>query len=327
MTNHISKNVGLFGGTSSGLGSAFTLAATELGHSLAEKGFNIIFGGGNTGLMGAVAKAAIKNTGTVTGVLPRGMLDRDDTLFDGANVVFCGNMHQRKEWMYCNSSSFIVLPGGLGTLDEFVEILTWKNLGIHSKKMFLLNVNDYWNPIISMFKQMSEYAFLSESIGEKLVITSTPQELILRLLEESNLINNAVAREGNFNYSDLYHSLSSLCLASEIQSRAAELGFGWASTQQALEKVKEELDELEVEINSDSGNSFMSSEFGDLLFAVINLARHLSIDCQFVLEQAIRKFIARFTMVNQLMSEDGLSMLNTDLDKKMIYWKRAKTLE
>ena len=77
--------------------------------------------------MGAAAIAAIKQGGAVTGVLPRGMLNRDDILSEGVKLVFCGNMHQRKEFMYRNSDSFIVLPGGLGTLDEFVEILTWKN--------------------------------------------------------------------------------------------------------------------------------------------------------------------------------------------------------
>ncbi len=135
-------------------------AANALGRLAAERGVEIIFGGGHVGMMGAVADGALAAGGRVTGVIPEILMAREVQHHGATEMIVVKSMHVRKQHMVELSDAFCILPGGLGTLDEAFEILTWKQLGLHDKPVVLLNLNGYWNPLTRLLDHLvtSRYA-------------------------------------------------------------------------------------------------------------------------------------------------------------------------
>lgn len=155
-------SVGIFCGSAAGNHPAYLEAARRTGKQLAEAGITLIYGGGKVGLMGEVANAALACGGSVHGVIPRALVDREIAHRGLTQLHIVENMHQRKHKMAELSDAFIALPGGAGTFEEIFEQWTWAQLGIHQKPCAFLNVNGYYNPLRQMTQQMATEGFIQQ---------------------------------------------------------------------------------------------------------------------------------------------------------------------
>lgn len=146
-------------GSSSGADPRFAAAASELGAGLAARGIELIYGGGRTGLMGCVADAVLAGGGRATGIIPVHLEHREMAHRGLSELVVVADMHQRKRVMAERADAFAVLPGGVGTLDETVEILSWRQLGLHEKRIFIVDVAGYWAPLSALFEHIVNSRF------------------------------------------------------------------------------------------------------------------------------------------------------------------------
>jgi uncharacterized protein (TIGR00730 family) len=174
-------SVCVFCGSSPGRRSAYAEAAQHLGRTLARGGKRLVYGGGNVGLMGLLADAALEHRGEVIGVIPRHLVDREVAHSGLSQLRVVDSMHQRKQSMADLSDAFIVLPGGLGTLEEFLEVWTWGQLGLHRKPYGLLNVAGYFDPLL---------AFLDHAVEERFV--STDHRALLRVADDPEALLDAL---------------------------------------------------------------------------------------------------------------------------------------
>jgi len=147
-------------GSSSQVAQIYKDAATSLGQLLGERGIRVVYGGGRVGLMGLVADAALEKGGEVIGVIPRHIAEFEVAHRTLTALHVVETMHQRKSMMADLSQAFIVLPGGLGTLDEAFEILTWKQLGLHNHPVLIVNIGGYWDPLIALIRHAAEQGFV-----------------------------------------------------------------------------------------------------------------------------------------------------------------------
>lgn len=178
------KSIAVFSGSSAGNDIRFQEAAAKLGCLIGERKIRFIYGGGGLGLMGIAAKHAKERGSYVIGILPELMNTPDVT--EGnveSELLVVPDMHERKARMYSLADAFAVLPGGIGTLDEFFEIYTWKQIGYHGKNIALLNTEGYWDPLLEMLDKSVSNGFLSAEVRSSLIICDTPDELIARLEE------------------------------------------------------------------------------------------------------------------------------------------------
>lgn len=170
-------SLAVFCGSKSGHNPLFETHATQLGHILAEKNITLIYGGGNKGLMGAVANGVLEKNGTVTGIIPQLLTDREHSHHGITELIVVENMHVRKKMLYEKCDAAIILPGGFGTLDELFEMLTWNQLSIHDKQIFILNTAGFYNHLLAHAKQMQQENFLYDNIEERLTVLNSPAEL------------------------------------------------------------------------------------------------------------------------------------------------------
>ena len=177
----MTSSVCVFCGSSPGRRPEYTAAAQRLGRALALSSRRLVYGGGNVGLMGVLADAALAHGGEVTGVIPRHLVEREVAHAGLSDLRVVDSMHQRKQAMADLSDGFIVLPGGLGTLEEFFEIWTWGQLGLHRKPYGLLNVAGYFDPLL---------AFLDHTVEERFV--STDHRALLSVAEDPEALLNAL---------------------------------------------------------------------------------------------------------------------------------------
>ena len=154
------KSICVFAGAASGNSPLFRVQARQLGAMLAARQFKFVYGGGRTGLMGEFAAGALEAGGYVTGIIPRFLenLEVGNRTVQELDVV--ENMHERKAKMYAQSDAFVILPGGLGTMDEMMEVLTWNQLGLINAPVFILNIEGYWNNVIAMLEHASDAGFV-----------------------------------------------------------------------------------------------------------------------------------------------------------------------
>jgi uncharacterized protein (TIGR00730 family) len=174
------QSVCVFCGSSTGGDPAYTKAARLLGRTLAEANIRLVFGGGHVGLMGEISNAALAAGGDVIGVIPKFLVERELAHERLTDLRIVGSMHERKALMSDLSEGFIALPGGTGTLEEFFEVLTWAQLGEHEKPCGLLNVADYFDPLLAVFDRMVGAGFLSESNRALLLVENEPGRLLQR---------------------------------------------------------------------------------------------------------------------------------------------------
>jgi uncharacterized protein (TIGR00730 family) len=160
---------------------AYLALATVTGQLLAARGLELVYGGGNVGLMGALADGVLAGGGRVTGVIPREMVDREIAHQGATELHVVGSMHERKALMASLADAFIALPGGIGTLDELFEIWTWACLGYHGKPVGLLDAGGFWRPLIASLDHMVEAGFLREQHRAMLHVESEADRLLDRL--------------------------------------------------------------------------------------------------------------------------------------------------
>ncbi len=163
------KNICVCGGASSGSTTDFRIIAEKIGKLIGENNYNLIYGAGSTGLMGACAKSAKKSGAKVFGVMPN-FLTKVEKPLDGINLKFTSTMRSRKAMMYKKASLFIILPGGIGTLDECVEVLTLIQLKqIKEKKIIIFNYKNYWNFLIKLLEKMKKEKFMNDNFYSDLI--------------------------------------------------------------------------------------------------------------------------------------------------------------
>lgn len=154
----------VFCGARFGNDPAYSDAARELGAGLVAENWRLVYGAGDVGLMGAVAKAAQDAGAETFGVIPQHLMDWEVGKRDLTSFIVTENMHERKKVMFMNSDAIVVLPGGAGSLDEFFEVLTWRQLGLHDKPIVLLNILGYWDPLIALMDHIVEQGFADETV-------------------------------------------------------------------------------------------------------------------------------------------------------------------
>jgi hypothetical protein len=171
----------VFCGSSPGADSRHTALARELGALLARRGVGLVYGGAHVGIMGAIADAVLDDGGRVTGVIPRALWDREVGHTGLTELLVVESMHERKALMAARADAFVVLPGGLGTLEELFEAWTWAVLGIHAKPVALLDVGGFWAPLLAMLDHMVEQGFVRAAHRQLLLVDDDPARLLARL--------------------------------------------------------------------------------------------------------------------------------------------------
>ena len=174
------KSICVFCGSSPGARPEYTAAARKLGKILADRDLTLVYGGGNVGMMGQIAHAVLENGGHVTGVIPRALADMEVAYTDLSDLRIVDSMHARKALMAELSDGFIALPGGLGTLEEFVEVLTWAQLGFHTKPCGLLNPCGYYNSLLSFINHTADQQFIQPAHRELILVEEDPEALLDR---------------------------------------------------------------------------------------------------------------------------------------------------
>lgn len=181
------KSICVFCGSSKGFDSLHSDVARVLGVMLAKRNIRLVYGAGNIGLMGVIADAVLENGGQVLGVIP-GFLKEKEVCHTGlTELIVTNTMHKRKEIMAENSDGFIILPGGYGTLDEFFEILTWRQLHLHNKPIGVLNVNGYYDHLLAHVKHMWREGFLREANLSLITVSEDIPELLEKMAQPANL--------------------------------------------------------------------------------------------------------------------------------------------
>lgn len=170
------KRVAVYAASSSQVSSEYIDAAAELGRTLAAEGIEIVYGAGKVGLMGALADAALDAGGKVTGVIPQFMVDNGWCREKLTNLIVTPDMHTRKEKIVSLADATIALPGGVGTLEELMEIITWKQLGLYADPIVILNTRGYFNPLKEMLERAMEEKFMREIHRNLWSIADTPRQ-------------------------------------------------------------------------------------------------------------------------------------------------------
>jgi uncharacterized protein (TIGR00730 family) len=172
------NNVCVYCGSSPGGSPAYAAAARSLGRLMAESGVGLVYGGGGLGLMGEIAHSVLDHGGRVSGIIPEFLSAREHMLRDVTELVVVDDMHQRKKLMFDKSDGFVALPGGIGTLEELVEQLTWAQLGRHSKPIVLLNVDGFWAPFSTLLNHMRSHGFIRPAMDVRFITVDSPEEVL-----------------------------------------------------------------------------------------------------------------------------------------------------
>jgi uncharacterized protein (TIGR00730 family) len=175
------KTICVYCGSGPGANPAFVEAAIELGKTLAENGIRLVYGGGSIGLMGAIAKSTLDHGGTVTGIIPDFLKTRENVLPRVQELIVTPDMHERKRLMFERSDAFVALPGGIGTLEELVEQLTWQQLGRHSKPVLLANIDGFWEPLLALLTHMRAMEFIRPTLSVEILKAERVGDILPRL--------------------------------------------------------------------------------------------------------------------------------------------------
>ncbi|MCP9233589.1 TIGR00730 family Rossman fold protein [Mesorhizobium sp. M0045] len=179
------RSVCVYCGSSPGRDETYIKAGHLLGRSIAKSGLRLIYGGGTKGIMGAVAEGALKAGGKVTGIIPRFLINREATetaLNRLDELVITDNMHERKHRMFEKSDAFVALPGGIGTVEEIVEIMTWAQLGHHRKPIVFGNVGGFWDPMLALLDHMATEGFIHTAQRVKPLVVEDPEAIVAAIM-------------------------------------------------------------------------------------------------------------------------------------------------
>ena len=172
------NSLAVFCGSKNGNNPVYINHAKELGNLLAKKNITLIYGGGSTGIMGAVADAMMENGGKVIGIITKKLVDWEHQHKGITDLSVVDDMHIRKQRMYDLCDAAIILPGGVGTLDEFFEMVTWNQLSIHDKKIYILNSDNFFEFLLKHIQQMEKQGFLYESVLARITVLDEPEQLL-----------------------------------------------------------------------------------------------------------------------------------------------------
>lgn len=180
------RSICVYCGSQNGTDPAYLEAAATLGRSMAGAGIGLVYGGGAKGVMGAVARAVMEAGGHATGVIPRFLVAKEanaEALSRLSETVLTENMHERKHTMFERSDAFVALPGGIGTLEELVEIMTWAQLGRHEKPIVLANTGGFWNPLLALVDHMRAEGFIHTASKVRPLVVDDAEQIVPGLLE------------------------------------------------------------------------------------------------------------------------------------------------
>jgi len=175
------KTVCVYCGSGPGSSPRFVEAALALGKNFAENNIRLVYGGGSIGLMGAVAKSTLDHGGSVTGIIPDFLRAREHALTRVQEMIVTPDMHERKRLMFERSDAFVALPGGIGTLEELVEQMTWQQLGRHSKPVLLANIDGFWEPLIALLSHMRSTEFIRPALDIDILKAERVEDIVPRL--------------------------------------------------------------------------------------------------------------------------------------------------
>ena len=176
------RRICVFCGASAGVDERYVAAARDVGEGLARRGIGLVYGGGRVGLMGAVAEAALSAGGEVIGVIPQGLVDRELAHHDLTELLVVDTLHERKAAMAQRADAFIALPGGLGTLEELAEVVSWAQLELHAKPIGLLDVGDYWELLLAWLDMAVAEGFVAPA-HRRLVSRGSSLDVLLERFE------------------------------------------------------------------------------------------------------------------------------------------------
>ena len=185
------KSICVYCASGPGNNPAFMDAARSFGRVLAENGIRLVYGGGSAGLMGALADSALDHGGTVTGVIPDFLVDREHMLVRVQERIVTRDMHERKRLMFERADAFVALPGGVGTLEELVEQMTWAQLGRHKKPILILNVERFWDPLCTLLDHMEKLEFIRAGMSVKYLVADRVEEILPKLIAAARTISDA----------------------------------------------------------------------------------------------------------------------------------------
>ena len=175
------RTICVYCGSGPGSNPRYIESAKALGKVLAEGGIRLVFGGGSLGLMGALANSVLDHGGMVTGIIPDFLTMRENALTRVQEMVVTPDMHERKRLMFERSDAFVALPGGIGTLEELVEQLTWQQLGRHSKPVLLANIDGFWEPLLALLAHMRATQFIRPSLPVEILKAERVEDILPRL--------------------------------------------------------------------------------------------------------------------------------------------------
>ena len=187
---HKIRRICVYCGSSSGADPAFIASARKFGRILAENGIGLVYGGGDLGLMGAVAHAVLEAGGHVTGIIPHFLKKKENMLESVQELLVVGDMHERKRLMFEKSDAFVALPGGIGTLEELVEQLTWVQLERHTKPVLIADIGGFWRPLLALLAHMRENRFIPREREASYLVAERVED-ILPILDRANALTAA----------------------------------------------------------------------------------------------------------------------------------------
>jgi len=176
------EGVCVYCGSGKGRNPAYAIAARKLGKALADNGLRLIYGGGSLGLMGEVARSTLGAGGKVTGIIPEFLVNRERMLKDVDELIVVENMHTRKQLMFDRADAFVALPGGVGTLEELVEQLTWSQLGRHAKPIVIVNIDGFWNQFLALLEHMRQETFIREGLDVRFTVVDSGEAAVAAIL-------------------------------------------------------------------------------------------------------------------------------------------------
>jgi uncharacterized protein (TIGR00730 family) len=176
------RNICVYCGSNTGSNPAYVAAAQQLGEAMAKAGIGLVYGGGGLGLMGALARSVLAHGGRVTGIIPAFLSKKERMLRDADELIVVDDMHQRKKLMFDKSDAFVALPGGIGTLEELVEQLTWAQLGRHAKPVVLVNIDGFWAPFLTLIRHMQAEAFIRADMDVRFTTVDRAGDVVATIL-------------------------------------------------------------------------------------------------------------------------------------------------
>lgn len=176
------SSICVYCGSSAGDDPIYAESAQRLGKAMGDAGLGLVYGGGAIGLMGITARSVMAAGGHVTGIIPQFLKEREVMLETAHELVVTHDMHERKRIMFERSDAFVALPGGIGTLEELVEMMTWAQLGRHRKPVLIANINGFWDPLIVLLRHMADAGFIRSGFEVNYIVANTADEIVPKLL-------------------------------------------------------------------------------------------------------------------------------------------------